>query len=384
MKTSRVVSTGLAMFAMLFGAGNVVYPLALGRDIGHQVWFGLLGFVLTAVIVPLIGLVSTMLADGDYKIFLGNLGTIPGNIVVLVCMALIGPFAITPRCVTISHAALKGYVPGLSLLIFSLLAAVVIFVCTIRRNAVVDLLGKYLGPLKLVLLSSIIVFGFLNPAPFVQVGFSAATAFSTGLESGFGTADLLGTIFFSGLILSSLRRGMGKDEKLSPHELAKLGLKAGLIGGGLLGLVYTGFCVVAAYWGAQLVGVADGDVFSTLARLVLGETGGLLANVTVALSCLTTAIALSVVFASYLHREIFKEKTSYRNALLVTIAITAFMSNLGFAGIMKLLLPIIAVIYPAMVVLAIMHMVHRLWHVNMIKIPVAATFLLTVLIKYAF
>ena len=72
MKTSRIVSTGLAMFAMLFGAGNVVYPLALGRDIGHQVWFGLLGFVLTAVIVPLIGLVSTMLADGDYKLFLGK------------------------------------------------------------------------------------------------------------------------------------------------------------------------------------------------------------------------------------------------------------------------------------------------------------------------
>lgn len=382
MKTSRIVSTGLAMFAMLFGAGNVVYPLVLGRDIGHQVWFGLLGFVLTAVVIPLIGLVSTMLADGDYKLFLGNLGSIPGNIVVLVCMALIGPFAITPRCVTLSHAALKSYVPGLSLLIFSILAAAVIFACTIRRSGVIDLLGKYLGPLKLVLLFLIIIFGILNPAPFVQVGFSAATAFHTGLESGFGTADLLGTIFFSGLILSSLRRGMDKDEKLSAHELAKLGLKAGLIGGGLLGLVYTGFCVVAAYWGAQLVGVADSDVFSTLARLVLGEAGGLLANITVALSCLTTAIALSVVFASYLHREIFREKTSYRNALLLTIGVTAFMSNLGFSGIMKMLLPIVAIIYPALVVLAVMYMVYRLWNVNFIKIPVVLTLLITILIKH--
>lgn len=382
MKTSRIISTGLAMFAMLFGAGNVVYPLALGRDIGHHVWFGLLGFVLTAVVVPLIGLISTMLADGDYKLFLGRLGTVPGNIVVLICMALIGPFAITPRCVTLSHAALKVYVPGLSLPIFSVLAAVLIFVCTIRRNSVVDLLGKYLGPLKLVLLLSIIVVGLLNPAPFVQVGFSASEAFKSGLQSGFGTADLLGTIFFSGLILAGLRRGMGKDEQLSARELAKLGLKAGLIGGGLLGIVYTGFCLVAAYWGAQLVGVADGDVFSVLARLVLGEAGGLLANLTVALSCLTTAIALSVVFASYLHREIFREKTAYRNALLLTIGVTAIMSNLGFAGIMKLLLPIIAVIYPALVVLAIMHMVDRLWNVRMIKVPVALTFALTVALKY--
>lgn len=383
MKTSRIISTGLAMFAMLFGAGNVVYPLALGRDIGHQVWFGLLGFVLTAVIVPLIGLVSTMLADGDYKTFLaGSLGTIPGHFVIIVCMALIGPLAITPRCITISHAALKAYVPGLSLMIFSVLAAVLIFTCTIRRTLVVDLLGKYLGPLKLVLLLSIIVVGLLNPAPFVQVGFSATQALATGLESGFGTADLLGTIFFSGLILAGLRCGMDKNEQLPPAELAKLGLKAGLIGGGLLGLVYTGFCVVAAYWGSQLVGVADADVFSVLARLILGEAGGLLANITIALSCLTTAIALSVVFAGYLHRELFKEKISYLNALLVTIGLTAVMSNFGFAGIMKLLLPIVAVIYPALVVLAIMHMVYKLGGVRMIKVPVMLTFVLTLILKY--
>lgn len=382
MKASRIVSTGLAMFAMLFGAGNVVYPLALGRDIGHQVWFGLLGFVLTAVIVPLIGLVSTMLADGDYRQFLGRLGKIPGNVVILICMALIGPFAITPRCVVLSHAALRPYIEGLSLPIFSVVAALLIFVCTVKRSVVVDLLGKYLGPLKLLLLLSIIVIGFLNPAPFVQVGISAADAFNTGLQSGFGTADLLGTIFFSGLILSGLRRGMDSEAPIKPRELAKLGLQAGLIGGGLLGIVYTGFCLVSAYWGAQLINVADGDVFAVLARLVLGETGGLLANVTIALSCLTTAIALSVVFASYLHKEIFREKTSYKNALLLSIAVTALMSNLGFVGIMKILLPIVSVIYPALVVLAIMHMLYKLVGFKLIKVPVAATLILTLIVKF--
>ena len=91
-----------------------------------------------------------------------------------------------------------------------------------------------------------------------------------------------------------------------------------------------------------------------------------------------------MVFASYLHREILKEQTSYRNALLVTIALTMLMSNLGFEGIMKILLPILAVIYPALVVLALMHMVYHLWNVNFIRIPVAATFIATVLLKYVF
>ncbi len=382
MKTSRIISAGLAMFAMLFGAGNVVYPLALGRDIGHQVWFGLLGFVLTAVLIPLIGLVSTMLAEGNYKIFLGSLGRIPGNLIIIFCMALLGPFGFASRCITLSHAALKPYAPGMSLMIFSMITAVIIFACTIRRNSVIDLMGKYLGPLKLTLLFAIIVFGLLNPVPFVQVGLSASQAFSMGLESGFGTGDLLATIFFSGLILGGLRFGMDKDEQLSPRDLAKIGLKAGLIGGSLLGIVYAGFCVVAAYWGSQLVGVADADVFSVLARMILGEAGGLLANVTIALSCLTTTIALSVVFASYLHKELFREKTSYCNVLLLAVGLTTIMSNLGFAGIMKILLPILGVIYPALVVLAIMHMVYKLGGVKIIKVPVTLTFIFTLILKY--
>lgn len=382
MKKSRIIATGFAMFAMLFGAGNVVYPLALGRDIGHQLWFGLFGFVITAVIVPLIGLVSTMLAQGDYKKFLGRLGVIPGNLVILICMILIGPFAIIPRCITIAHAAVHPYAQWLTLAIFSLISACIIFVSTISRAGVVDLLGKYLGPLKFTLLFLIIIVGFLNPAPFVQVGLSAGDAFSKGLATGLGTADLLATIFFSGLIFAGLRKGMAPGEELSNRELAKLGLQAGLIGGTLLGLVYTGFCVVSAYMGSQLVGVADGEVFSVIARLVLGAQGGLLANLTVALACLTTAIALTVVFASYLHKDVFFEKTSYLNALLVTIGTTAVMSNLGFAGIMKLLFPIITLIYPALIVLAIMHMIQKLSGFDFIKVPVALTFVISLALKY--
>lgn len=383
MKTSRIVATGFAMFAMLFGAGNVAYPLALGRDIGHQVWFGLLGFVLTAVLVPLIGLISTILADGDYKKFLGKLGVIPGNIVILICLSLIGPFALIPRCVAISHAALAPYISWLSLPIFSVIAAALILACTFRSSFVVDLLGKYLGPLKLTLLLSIIVVGLLNPAPFVHVGLSAVDAFNNGLHTGLGTVDLLGTIFFAGLIFTSLRQGTEPGEVLAPRELMIVGLKAGLIGGGLLGIVYTGFCLVAAYWGAQLVAVTDGaQIFPVLARLVLGEAGGLLANLTMALSCLTTAIALSLVFAGYLHREILRGKTSYFNAQLITIGITAVMSNLGFSGIMNFAYPIIVLMYPALIVLAITHIIYKLWKVDFIKIPVALTFAVSLALKY--
>ena len=383
MKTSRIISTGFAMFAMLFGAGNVIFPLTLGRDIGHQVWFGLLGFIFTAVLVPIIGLISTILADGDYKKFLGTLGVIPGNIVIFICMALIGPFAIIPRCVTTSHGALEQYASWLNLPVFSLIAAAIIFVCTLSSSFVVDLLGKYLGPLKLILLFLIIVVGLLNPTPFEQMSVTAFDAFTTGLSTGLGTCDLLATIFFSGLIFASLRKSFEPGEVLTPRALIVVGLQAGLIGGSLLGIVYTGFCIVAAYWGPQLAQVTDAtQIFPVLAQLVLGNAGGLLANFTLALSCLTTAIALTLVFAGYLHKDILRSKVSLFNAQLITIAITIVMSNLGFSGIMKILIPVVVVIYPALIVLALMHIVYRLFHIEMIKIPVALTFAVSLALKY--
>lgn len=381
MKTSKLVSVGLAMFAMLFGAGNVVFPLILGRSAGNQLIYGLIGFVLTAVIVPLLGLVSTMLCGGQYKNFLGKLGKIPGALIAFICMILIGPFALTARCITISHASIVPYFPYFTLFRYSIFTAIVILLFTIKRNAVIDILGKVLGPLKLILLSSVVIKGLMHPAELAVVATGSWNMFLEGIHTGYGTADLLGTVFFSGLILSGLKKGM-KDDELTPQKLASMGLKAGAFGAILLGVMYTGFFIVAAFYGQGLAGVARGDVFSALARLVLGGAGGWLANMTVAISTITTAIALNVVFASYLSDEVFAGKLAYHPALIASITITAIMSNLGFSGIMTLVMPVISVIYPALIVLALVNMAQVLYGFKWVKAPVFATLGVTVAMQY--
>ena len=130
MQFMRVFSTGLAIFAMFFGAGNIVFPLMLGREVGSQMLFGVAGFILTGVLVPLIGLISSALFDGNYKKFLNMTGRIPGMLIALVCMLLLGPFGATPRCITLAHAALKWHVPQLSLFVFSIVVAVFVFFAT--------------------------------------------------------------------------------------------------------------------------------------------------------------------------------------------------------------------------------------------------------------
>jgi len=357
----KVLTTGFAMFAMLFGAGNIVFPLILGRDSGHQVFWSLLGFCLTAVLVPLLGLFGTILNHGDYKFLLAPLGKIPAFLLTFLCMTLIGPFGLIPRCVTISYAVSKMYLPSLSILGFTLFCAVIMFCCTMKNSFVIDLLGKILGPLKITLLLSIIVKGLFSPTNFLPVSWTRVESFNQGFLSGYGTCDLLGTIFLSGLILKSLKKGMHPEQQADSRSIIKLGLQASVIGGGLLSLVYAGFCLVASFHGAAIAGVERADIFSALSILILGKEGGGLANITVAIACLTTAIALTAVFGMYLHRDLLGGRLAYLPALIITIAITTAMAMLGFGGIMKALAPIISMIYPFLIFYILVNMGWKLW-----------------------
>jgi len=378
--SARIFSVGLAIFAMLFGAGNVVFPLNLGREAGSQVFFAILGLVMSGVAVPLLGLVSASLFDGDYKKFLNMTGRIPGAFLALVCMLLIGPFGATPRCITLAYAAVRWHIPDLSLMIFSLVVAALVFAATIKRRFVVDLMGRILGPIKLTLLLSIIVLGFFAVATPQPSDLSAIDAFYKGLKEGYWTLDLLGTIFFSGLIISSIKANSKKT--LSSHQVAMFGLKAGVIGGLLLGAIYTGFCLLAAKFGLQVAGVPKDQLLSALATLVLGPRASLLANATMAIACLTTAIALTAVFADYLRHELFFGKIQYPYALLLTVTATFAMTNLGFAGIASIIEPVVVVCYPALIVLSLGNAAYALWGFKYVQPIVILTFIGTLISNF--
>ena len=368
----KVLTTGFAMFAMLFGAGNVVFPLILGRDSGHQLFFGLLGFCMTAVIVPLLGLVAVMLHHGYYKCLLAPLGKIPAFLIIASCMILLGPLAMTPRCVTISYAAIKSYLPAVPIWIFSGGCAVLIFLCTIKNSFIIDLLGKFLGPLKIKLLLFVIIKGIFAPVAMMPVALTKMEGFRLGLLSGYGTCDLIAIIFLSSLILSRLRQGLHPEQQHDARAIIKLSLQASLVGGLLLSLVYAGFCIASGLHGAQLASVERADIFSSLSILILGEVGGCLANVTVAIACLTTAIALTAMFAMYLHKDFSASRLSYRFSLIITIIITAAIASLGFSGIMKFVSPIIEVLYPILIVYILGALLWKWWKLKTHR-PVSLT-----------
>lgn len=368
---SPVVATALALFAMLFGSGNIALPLGLGRDLGVMAIYAMVGFFLTAVLVPVLGILGMALYDGDYRKFIERIGIVPGAIIIAICLALMGPFCIIPRCIAISHAALAWMLPELSLFYFSIVMVILLFVATYAKNSVVDLMSRFLGPLKLGLLTAVIVKGFFVASQVAPCTFSGWETFSKGLFEGYGTLDLLAVIFFSSLLISNLKKHV--HGTLSNRELMRLLVQAGALGALLLGLMYAGFVMVAAWQsGAQAcAGVGRGQLLSVLASIVLGAGGGALASITIAIACMTTAIALTTVFAEYVSTQLFfgKFKINYITALTITLVIALFFANYGFEGIQAMLAPIVMILYPALIVLTCTNILYKLWHIDLGVVP---------------
>jgi branched-subunit amino acid permease len=135
----------------------------------------------------------------------------------------------------------------------------------------------------------------------------------------------------------------------------KRAIGVSLVSGILLITVYAGFAAIAAIHGQRLEGVANDTILSALASMILGPKAGIFANITIALTCFATAVALSATFAEFISFDIFKRRISYRSALAMTILLSGLMATLRFNGIMSAILPWISLCYPALMAFAVLH-----------------------------
>lgn len=357
---SRIFSTGLAMFSMFFGAGNVVFPLVVGQTAGDQTLFALLGLLLTAVGVPFLGLIAILLFQGDYQQFFARSGKIPGFLLAAAIMLLIGPFGGLPRCIALSYSTLKLSWPLLSFGIFSFCSCSLIFFFALKKTRMLNLLGYVLTPLLLLSLTIIVVVGLWTGESSTPSTLTAGQSFWHGFMEGYNTMDLLASFFFSAIIYTTLKQESKDSSPEGDHALFQLSLKASFIGGTLLALVYMGFSFVAAWHASSLSVTNQGELLGALTLKILGPYAGLIASATIALACLTTAIALAAVFAEFLQKVLFRNMISYSQALVLTLLASFAVSLLEFTGIISLLAPLLQVIYPALILFTIFTIIIRL------------------------
>ena len=379
----HIITVGLAIFSMFFGAGNLMFPLNVGLHAGTNNSYGMLGFIMTAVCLPLAGLIAMILFDGDYTAFFQRLGMQIGSAVTFICIIIIGPLIAIPRIVTLSHIMIAPFLPipllqsitPLSSFLFALIFLGITFLTTYRENRIVNLLGTVISPLLLISLIIIIGKGLINATIPIAATASAWDTFAINFIRGYETLDLLGGIFFSSIVIHILKE---TSKTAKQKELALIGLKAGVLGVSLLTLVYIGMSLLSVYYGHSLI--MDGTLFRSIAFTILGNHGAFIIGTAVLMACFSTSIALSAVVGDYFHVTIFKQKISHISALLVALLLSIPLSTVGLDKVLALTAgPIIYIGYTSIITLTFCNIAYKLIGFKPVKIPVAITFIVALI-----
>lgn len=363
-----VLSTGFALFSMFFGSGNLIFPINVGVESeGHYI-VASLGILATCVIFPLLGMIGMMLYKGNVEEFFSCFGKKGVLIFSFLALALMGPFGVLARCLTVIHGALLLLFPTSSLGMTSFFMCILIFLLTVNKNRIVTVLGSYLTPFLLLSIGAIVFFSLFEVSPVQYGGDKAFQAFTNGFFTGYQTMDLVASFFFSGFVIKHLY-DLKCDEKKTLH----LFLKSSVVGAFLLYLVYFALVLLGSLYAPHLESVAKEEMFGRVALYSLGNMGAPLVSLTVVFACLTTAIALTSMFAEFLKKEVTKDKLNHQASLLITLAIAFFVSNLEFSGIASFLGPILEAIYPALISLTIVNITCKIFDMKASHWPFTLT-----------
>lgn len=371
---SPAITIGLAIFCMLFGSGNLIYPLKAGMNGGDSLMISILGFCMTAVIIPLIGLISIILFNGDYRAFFYRLSFTAGTVVIGLCMLLIGPFFASARLVTVSYGTLIPFLPVyITPTVFSIIFCMGVFVATYSAKKFINLLSNIISPLLIGAIALIFVKGYFNSGSLPAATHNTWYLFKEQATLGYATLDLLGTIFFGSIVLNIIKQGMEQNNNYNLTTLVLTSIKGGLIGCGLLTAIYCQMIFLGASYGGGLESLSITELFSAISLRVLGAQAGLFIALTVALACFSTLMALAAVLAEYIHKEVTKGRICFKTSLVIMLSLTAFISQFGLETISLYAGPIFVTLYPALLALSISNIFYKLTGFCFTKIPFAIT-----------
>ncbi|MDR1044189.1 MAG: branched-chain amino acid transport system II carrier protein, partial [Candidatus Adiutrix sp.] len=231
--------------------------------------------------------------------------------------------------------------------LFIALYFAVVWLCTVRETAVVDVLGKYLTPLLLAGLTALIVAGVVNPAGRIAAASAGKGDIALkGIIAGYETMDMIAALFFGLIVINSLK---AKGHAGGDRGFRHVGLAA-FVAGALLFVVYGGLCYLGATVSALYPhDVEPGLLVAEIAMRVLGPFGAVVLRITAGLACLTTAVALTGCVGTFF-RSLTKGRCSYKAVVTAACLVSAMVACLGLAAIIKLAAPILLILYPGVIV----------------------------------
>lgn len=347
----NVLLTGFALFAMLFGAGNLIFPPMLGKTLG-DVWLtGTIAFILTGVGFPLLGIISTALSGKkDINEFADKVSPLFAKIFFIALILAIGPLLAIPRTgatayeITFLHAGVSS---SLYKYVYLVLYFGITLLFSLKANKVVDRIGSILTPILLAMLFIIIVKGVSSPLG-VPVAGTILTPFKNGFVEGYQTMDTLASIVFAGVILKSIRG----DRELSPKQEFSFLIQVSIIACLGLSIVYGGLSFIGASVSGMGSELGKTELLVYLTTTLLGKSGYAILGICVAGACLTTAIGLVATVADYFSKI---TSLSYEILAVLTTIVSFIFACFGVDVIVKIAVPVLVFLYPLAIALILLN-----------------------------
>ncbi|MBN8209529.1 branched-chain amino acid transport system II carrier protein [Bacillus sp. NTK071] len=349
------LTIGLMLFALFLGAGNMIFPPALGQAAGENIWIAIVGFLFTGVGLPLLGVTAIGLTGGSLNDIASRVHPLFGLTFTAVLYLAIGPFFGIPRTGTVAFEI--GVVPflsestnptGLPLLLYTIVFFGITFWVALNPTRLVDRVGKILTPLLILVLGSLIVGAFVNPpgslsapSPNYESG-----VFFKGFLDGYLTMDAIAALVFGIVVIKAVNDRGVTDRK----TVSLVVLKAGVLAAIGLTAIYLSLAYIGAT-SLDLVGKADngGEILSSVASYLFGSFGTVLLGAAITFACLTTSVGLVTACGEYFSKVY--PKLSYKAVILIVTLFSAFVANLGLTQLITFTVPVLIAIYPIAIVL---------------------------------
>lgn len=348
-----IIVIGFALFAMFFGAGNLIFPPMLGYLGGTNWILGFIAFAGVDVGIAALAVYAMSRGDGTVAFVTNIIGDKLGVVINTAVVLCIGPFLAIPRTGTTTfEMAVQSINPDISRVaevIFLFAFFAVTLLLTIRQSKVIDIIGKILTPLLVISLIVLIIKGVVTPIGEIGAGMDAASVVNTGIVNGYQTMDVLAALCFSIIIVESARKkGYEGRKECSRAMMGACGISTVLLLFVYGGLTFLGATTIDVY-----PEVTDNaKLLSMIIQDLLGFGGMVLLGIIVGLACLTTSIGLTSATASYFE-TLFKGKVSYKTLVVVVTVFSFAVSNIGLNQIIAIASPILSLLYPVVIILVI-------------------------------
>ncbi len=349
MRISRTTwITGFALFSLFFGAGNLIFPPYLGFQAGRGWSWVTIGFLISAVVIPILAIQAHARLQGTMADFGSKIsprfGLIYSIVVYIISIALPAP-----RTASVTYEmAIEPYF-NLSSWSLSSIYFVLVLVVVLNRAKVVDLVGKFLTPAIVILLGAIIGIGLLgNDVSYAASSFT--NNFTSGLQEGYQTFDAIGGVLVGGVLVISC----GFKTNSNAERRNMIG-KAGLIAGIGFFLVYSGLIALGAAKSGVLQIENRTDLLGQLSFVTLGDWGRKALGILVALACFTTAVGIITGTADFFKGLFNDSKRAYIITAVVSCIIGVIVGQLDVHYIVEVAIPVLMFIYPITIVLILLN-----------------------------